>query len=88
MPVDLVFMRDLRAALANCPSADTVRAHYQEGLPLMNALPNLSFFMSVQTGRPITIVRAEQASGAEATADPLVCEFHFSQPESEAKQAR
>jgi hypothetical protein len=80
MPLDLVFLRDLRTTLAQCPMANTVRAHYANGTPLHNILPNLSFFTSVQVGRPITIVLAGQPLPAGADSTTSVCEFHFESP--------
>jgi hypothetical protein len=87
-PTDLVFMRDMRLALARCPSASTVRAFYPEEVRLMNGLPNLSFFMTVQVGRPITIVRTEEPPVTGGTPDPSICDFHFDPRESIARETR
>jgi hypothetical protein len=77
VPSESIVMRDIRAALKDCPTARVVRAHYARGLPQFNDLASLSLFVSIQVGREIQIISAEEDLPKGESSSDAVCEFYF-----------
>ncbi len=76
---DLYFMREVREQMQRCPTAGVIRVQIPDNYGLANGLDNLSFFISTQLTRPVTIILATN-SPAQLIDPADLCDIQLSTP--------